>query len=72
MQIPHIIPTFLRDKHSCPFYFFYLGPHLQHMEVPKLEAESELQLPAYTTTIATLRSELHLRPTLQLMATWDP
>ena len=25
------------------------GPHLQHMEVPRRGAESELQLPAYTT-----------------------
>ena len=28
---------------------FFLGPHLQHVEVPKLGVESELQLPAYTT-----------------------
>ena len=33
------------------FFFFlvYLGPHLQHMEVPKLGVESELQLPAFNT-----------------------
>ena len=35
------------------FYFCFLGPHLQHMEVPRLRVESELQLPAYTTVIAT-------------------
>ena len=35
------------------FFFFFLGPHLQHMEVPRLGAKSELQLPAYTTTTAT-------------------
>ena len=29
-------------------YLCFLGPHLQHMEVPKLGVESELQLPAYT------------------------
>ena len=29
-------------------FFFFLGPHLQHVEVPRLEAESELQLPACT------------------------
>ena len=29
-----------------PFFFF------GHMEVPRLEAESEVQLPAYTTAIA--------------------
>ena len=33
--------------------FFFLGPHLQHMEVPGLGAESELQLPAYATGTAT-------------------
>ena len=31
----------------------FLGLHLQHMEVPRLLVESELQLPAYTTTTAT-------------------
>ena len=41
------------------FYFFtflifgFLGPHLWHMEVPRLGVESEVQLPAYTTAIAT-------------------
>ena len=29
-------------------YLCFLGPHLRHMEVPRLGAESELQLPAYT------------------------
>ena len=28
--------------------FCFLGPHVQHMEVPRLGVESELQLPAYT------------------------
>jgi len=31
------------------FIFCFLGPHLQHMEVPRLGVKSELQLPAYTT-----------------------
>ena len=35
------------------FSFFFLGPHLRHMKVPRLEVQSELQLPAYTTAIAT-------------------
>ena len=34
-------------------FFVFFGPHLQHMEVPRLGVESELQLPAYTTAIAT-------------------
>ena len=33
--------------------FFFLGPHLWHMEVSRLEVESELQLLAYTTATAT-------------------
>ena len=38
------------------FFFCFLGPNWQHMEIPRLGVESELQLPAYA--IAT--------------ATWDP
>ena len=37
----------------CLFVCF-LGLHLQHMEVPRLGAESELQLLAYTTARAML------------------
>ena len=40
------------------FYFCFLGLHLQHMEVPKLGVESELQLPTYTT--ATVAPNLSL------------
>jgi len=39
-----------------PLYFIlfvFLGLHPQHMEVPRLEAEVELQLPACTTAPAT-------------------
>ena len=37
------------------FFLFlvFLGPHPWHMEVPRLEVESQLQLPAYTTATAT-------------------
>ena len=28
------------------FFFLFLGPHLRHVEVPRLGVESELQLPA--------------------------
>ena len=37
------------------FFFFplLLGLHLWHMEVPRLEGELELQLPAYATATAT-------------------
>ena len=33
--------------------FFFLEPHAQHMEIPRLGVEWELQLPAYTTATAT-------------------
>ena len=36
------------------FLLFFGGPHLQHMDVPRLEVEQELQLPAYTTATAML------------------
>ena len=31
------------------FVFCFLGPHLRHMEVPRLRVKLEVQLPAYTT-----------------------
>ena len=34
------------------FWVFFLGPHPWHMEVPRLELKSELQVPAYTTATA--------------------
>ena len=34
------------------FSFVFLGPHMQHMEVPRLGVELELQLLAYTTATA--------------------
>ena len=45
--------------------------HLWHMEVPKLEVELELQLPAYATAMA-MWDGPHMRPTPQLTATPDP
>ena len=35
------------------FFAFFLGPHPQHMEVPRLGVLSEPQLPAYATATAT-------------------
>jgi len=35
-------------------FLVFLGPQPRHMEVPRLGVEWELQLPAYTTAIATL------------------
>ena len=34
------------------FIYLFLGPHLQHMEVPRLGVQLELQLPACITTTA--------------------
>ena len=34
------------------FFFFFLGPHLQHMEVLGLGVKLGLQLPAYITSMA--------------------
>ncbi len=39
--------------HYLYFLFVFLGPNPQHMEVPRLGVESELQLPAYTPATAT-------------------
>ena len=39
-----------KEKLFWVFLVFFL-PHLQHMEVPRLGIESELQLPAYTTAM---------------------
>ena len=36
-----------------PSFLFFLGLHLQHMDVPSLGGQLELQLPACTTTTAT-------------------
>jgi len=33
---------------SFIYLFSFLGPHLWHMEVPRLRVQSELQLPAHT------------------------
>ena len=46
---------FLLSLFSSSFLFF-LGPHLQHMEVSRLGVEWELQLLAYTIATATQNS----------------
>ena len=33
------------------FVCLFLGPHLWHMEIPRLGIQSELQLPAYATAM---------------------
>ena len=41
------------------FLFLLLGLHLQHMEVPRLWVELELQLPAIATTTA-MQDPIHV------------
>ena len=36
-----------------PFSFFFLGPHVLHMEIPRLGVDLERQLQAYTPAAAT-------------------
>ena len=50
-----VVPVALRATESF-FFFFFLGPHQQHMETPRLGVESELQLPTYATAAATPNS----------------
>ena len=40
------------------FFFGFLGLHPWHTEVPRLRVEPELQLPTYTTAIATAMQDL--------------
>ena len=42
-----------KDIESVFVCFYFLGPRVWHMKVPRLGVELELQLPAYTTAIAT-------------------
>ena len=50
----HIAVRSLCLFHIWDFFFFcLLGPHPQHVEIPRLGVQLELQLSAYTTAIAT-------------------
>ena len=54
------------------FLFVFLGPHLRHMEVPRLGVQWELQLPVYATAIA-MQDQRHVCDLhQQLTATPDP
>ena len=65
-----LILVFRRELYSIMLGFFlfflflflfciFLGPHLRHMEVPRLGVESELQLRADATAAATLGPLTH-------------
>ena len=47
------VPSWWSRDLRAYFFFAFSGPYPQHMEVPRLGFQSELQLPAYTTAIAT-------------------
>ena len=49
IQVYLILEAILLKK----IFFVFLGPHPQHMEVPRLGVKSELQLLAYNTATAT-------------------
>ena len=64
--IYYYIVFFLSFLSFFLFFFFFccfLGPHLRHMEVPRLGVESEPQLPAYATAIATSDPSCICQPT---------
>jgi len=66
------VPKSNVGKNFYNLFSFFLGPHVHHMEVPRLGAELELQLPAYATANSNVGSEPHLPPTPQLTAAPDP
>ena len=47
------IMFFLKFSSQLFLFFIFIGLHLQHMEVPRLGVESELQLLTYTAAKAT-------------------
>ena len=55
--VPGWLDPWTKGPSSCQscssFLIFFLGLHLQHMEVPRLGVKVELQLPSYATDIAT-------------------
>ena len=50
LVVPHLLnPLIFRWTYMCMCLFCFLGPHLQHTEVPRLGVKLELQLLAYAT-----------------------
>ena len=54
------------------FFFGFLGPHLQHMDVPRQRIDSELQLLAYTTATAMQGLSCVCAPHRSLQQYWIP
>ena len=53
MAICSLFSSYWFLKRWYIIFFFFLGLHPQHTEVPRLRVKSELWLPTYTTAIAT-------------------
>ena len=53
-------------------FVFFLQPHPQHVEVPRLEVQLDLQLPAYATATAMWDLSRICSLQLQLTAMTDP
>ena len=78
-QFHYYFPTSLHDKVLKPSvfsvysnaFFFPPGPHLRHMEVPRLRVETATAAGLHPSH-GNIRSEPHLQPTPQLMAMPDP
>ena len=67
MGTPSIVCCF--SGFFCFFFFCFLGPHLQHMEVSGLGVRCSWSL---CHSQGNTRSELHLWPAPQLLAMMDP
>ena len=61
-------------NYTLMFFSFFLWLHLQHMEIPGLGIESELQLQTYTTAMVTLDPSpiCHLHLSLQQCQILNP
>ena len=56
MNLGNLELSYCHPKHEFIYLFLifvFLEPHPWYMEIPRLGAESELQLPAYTAATAT-------------------
>ena len=49
----HIVKVYSWHLYFLFYFFFFLGPHPWHMEVPRLGVKVELQMPAYSTATTT-------------------
>ena len=68
-----VIHCFKWDSSLFFIYLFcFLGPYLRHMEVSQARSRIEAEAASLHHSHSNARSELHLQPIPQLMATLDP